>query len=150
MEKSFVYSVRAVDASDEDIADTIHAFNKAAEPRFPALTEDELEGPNCYWWLSYCDGEAIGFAGMTPSRLYPRAGYLKRAYVSPDHRGNGLQLRFFAAREQKARKVGWKMLISETLTDNIPSANNFIRAGYRLFKPKEEWARESIYWRKML
>jgi len=145
-----VYSVREVDASDDEIAEIIHDFNRAAEPKFPALKEHELEGPHCYWWLAYHEGEPVGFAGMVPSRLYKNAGYLKRAGVVPEHRGRGLQLRFFQAREAKARKVGWNMLVSEC-TDTIYSANNFIRAGYKLFEPKERWAfSHSLYWCKAL
>jgi GNAT superfamily N-acetyltransferase len=142
------YKIREVDASDEETADLIHEFNRSSDLKFPKLVEDELEGVNCFWWLGYYGDEPIAFAGMVPSRLYPNAGYLKRSGVFPEHRGNGLQLRFFRAREQKARKIGWTMLVSETVTENIHSANNFIRAGYRLFEPKEKWARDSIYWKK--
>lgn len=144
------YTIREVDATDEEIADTIHDFNKASEPKFPALKDFELEGHHCYWWLAYLDGEPVGFSGMVPSRLYRNAGYLKRAGVVPEHRGHGLQLRFFRAREAKARRIGWSLLVSETVTQNVPSQNNFIRAGYKLFQPKEPWAVDSIYWRKFL
>jgi hypothetical protein len=34
---------------------------------------------------------------------------------------------------------------------NVPSANNFIRAGYRMFRPACPWAfPETLYWRKEL
>jgi len=146
-----MYCIREVDASDDEIAEIIHDFNRAAEPKFPALKEHELEGPHCYWWLAYHEGEPVGFAGMVPSRLYKNAGYLKRAGVVPEHRGRGLQLRFFRARESKARKIGWDMLISECNDDNIWSANNFIRSGFLLFEPIERWAfNTSLYWRKRL
>lgn len=150
MAKSSKYRVKEVDASDEEIAEIIHEFNRGSELKFPKLVEDELEGHNCFWWLAYREQEPVAFAGLVPSRLYSNAGYLKRAGVLPEHRGNGLQLRFFRARERKARSIGWTMLVSETVTDNVHSANNFIRAGYRLFDPKEKWARDSIYWRKDL
>lgn len=143
-----MYRIREVDASDDEIAEIIHEFNRASELKFPKLIDDELEGVNCFWWLAYLDQEPVAFSGMVPSRLYSNAGYLKRSGVLPEHRGNGLQLRFFKARENKARKIGWSMLISETVTSNVVSANNFIRAGYRLFEPKEPWARDSIYWKK--
>ena len=39
-------------------------------------------------------------------------------------------------------------MISDT-TDNMHSANNFIRAGYRLFSPRNPWAwPNTLYWRK--
>jgi hypothetical protein len=41
-------------------------------------------------------------------------------------------------------------VVSDT-TDNIASANNFIRAGYRLFEPRVPWGWAStLYWRKPL
>jgi phage terminase large subunit len=36
-------------------------------------------------------------------------------------------------------------------TDNIASANNFIRAGYRLYEPQDPWAwPNTLYWRKSI
>lgn len=44
----------------------------------------------------------------------------------------------------------WDSIVSDT-TDNFVSANNFIRAGYRLFEPQVPWAwAHSLYWRKQL
>ena len=143
------YTVREVDASDDEVAEIIRALN--AEPGgFPDLTDEELDGFNCYWWLAYCGKDPVGFAGMVPSRQWQNVGYLKRAGVLPAHRGRGLQLRFFKVRERKARGVGWTHLISEC-TDTVYSANNFIRAGYLLYEPKAPWAfKTSMYWKKAL
>lgn len=144
-----MYRIREVDASDDEIAEIIREFNRM-EDAWPTLADHELEGPHCYWWLAYLESEPVTFAGMVPSRLYRDAGYLKRAGVAPGHRGCGLQLRFFRAREAKARKIGWNMLVSEC-TNTIWSANNFIRAGYMMFEPEERWAfNSSLYWRKKL
>jgi GNAT superfamily N-acetyltransferase len=143
------YRVREVDASDDEVAEVIRAFNRETGS-FPELTDDELDGEHCYWWLAYLGNEPVGFAGMVPSQRYKSAGYLKRAGVIPGHRGNGLQLRFFKVRERKARAIGWGFLVSET-TNTVFSANNFIRAGYRLFEPETRWAFEtSLYWKKQL
>jgi hypothetical protein len=36
-------------------------------------------------------------------------------------------------------------------TDNLASANNFIRAGYRLYQPQHPWAwPNTLYWRKSI
>jgi hypothetical protein len=145
------YRIREVDASDEEVAEQIHIFNRESSPRFPELKEYELEGVNCYWWFAYYGEDPVGFCGMVPSRLYQNTGYLKRAAVPIiKHRGNGLQRRFLRVRETKARCLGWQCLITETLIDNIYSSNNLIRSGYVLFEPKERWANESIFWKKQL
>jgi phage terminase large subunit len=61
---------------------------------------------------------------------------------------NALQLRLMRALESRARHNGWSSIVSDT-TDNLASANNFIRAGYRLYRPLSPWAwPHSLYWRK--
>lgn len=63
---------------------------------------------------------------------------------------NRLQLRLMRALEARARLNGWCSIVSDT-TDNLSSANNFIRAGYRLFEPKCPWAwPHTLYWRKFI
>jgi hypothetical protein len=52
------------------------------------------------------------------------------------------------AMEARARVNGRCSIVSDT-TDNVSSANNFIRAGYRLFIPMHPWAWPyTLYWRK--
>jgi hypothetical protein len=64
--------------------------------------------------------------------------------------GNGLQLRLMRAMESRARHNRWSSVVSDT-TENLASANNFIRAGYRLYQPQIPWAwPSSLYWRKSI
>jgi hypothetical protein len=50
----------------------------------------------------------------------------------------------------RARRNGWRSLVSDT-TGNIASANNFIRAGYRMYQPQYPWAfPNTLYWRKAI
>ena len=54
------------------------------------------------------------------------------------------------AMESRARCNGWSYLVSDT-TQNIASANNFVRAGYRLYQPQYPWAYpDTLYWRKFI
>jgi GNAT superfamily N-acetyltransferase len=85
------YRIREVDASDDEVADIIRAFNRET-PDFPELTDAEFDGFHCYWWLAYLDREPVGFAGLVPSQRYKNTGYLKRAGVTKSHRGHGIQL----------------------------------------------------------
>jgi GNAT superfamily N-acetyltransferase len=66
------------------------------------------------------------------------------------YRGRGLQRRLMRAIEGQARRIGWESIVSDT-TDNLISANNFIRAGYRLYDPEVPWGwTNTLYWRKRL
>ncbi len=139
------YIIREVDAGEDEIAELIQDLN--IEAKFPRLEESDFDG---HWWLASFDSEVIGFTGVVPSAQWAGVGYLKRSYVDPDHRGNGLQLKFFKLRETRARKNAWTHLISDC-TNNVHSANNFIRAGYRLYEPSKPWGyKETLYWSKKL
>jgi hypothetical protein len=92
----------------------------------------------------------VGFAGLIPSTRAFNAGYFCRVGVLKRHSGNALQLRLMRALESRARHNGWGSIVSDT-TDNLASANNFIRAGYRLYRPPSPWAwPHSLYWRKSI
>ena len=140
------YRIREVDAQDEDIADTLTElhrltfFDSACIPEFD-------QG---HWWLAFHGNGPVAFAGVVPSTRACNAGYFCRVGVLRRHRGAALQLRLMRATEARARHNGWGCVVSDT-TDNLASANNFIRAGYRLYRPQTPWAwPNSLYWRKCL
>jgi Acetyltransferase (GNAT) family len=122
-----MYRIRGVDGQDDEAADILadlHRltfFDSAPIPKFD-------QG---YWWLAFRETTPVGFAGVIPSTRAHNAGYFSRVGVVRRHCGHGLQLRMMRAMEFRARNQGWGYLVSDT-TDNIASANNFIRAGYRL------------------
>lgn len=140
------YRIREVDGGDEEIADalsilhTLTFFDGAPVPDF------EIG----HWWLGYCGNEPVSFASLISSDRYPLSGYFKRVGVLPSHRGHSLQLRHMRALESRAKRNGWRRVISDT-TENPHSGNNFISAGYWLFTPEYPWAfQQSIYWMKEL
>ena len=100
------------------------------------------------WWLACCDAVPVAFAGLVLSTHACNAGYICRVGVLKKHCGHALQLRLMRAMESRARHNGWICVVSDT-TDNPASANNFIRAGYRLYLPQYPWAySNTLYWRK--
>lgn len=122
-----MYRIREVDSHDDDVADTLtdlHSltfFDSASIPDF----EDG------HWWLAFHDGNPVESAGVIPSTRVRNAGYFSRVGVLKRHCGRGLQLRFMRAMELRARGNGRNCVVSDT-TDNVASANNFIRAGKAL------------------
>lgn len=141
-----MYRIRAVDGQDDDMAETLgdlHSltfFDTAPVPPFDLG----------HWWIAYCEAAPVAFAGIIPSTRARNAGYFSRVGVIGNHCGRGLQLRLMRAVEAQARRNGWKAVVSDT-TDNLASANNFIRAGYRLYRPKHPWGwPHTLYWRKLV
>jgi hypothetical protein len=80
----------------------------------------------------------VAFAGLIPSTHAGNAGYFCRVGVLKKHSGNRLQLRLVRAMETRAKHNGCSGVVSDT-TGNLASANNFIRAGYRLYQPQYPW-----------
>ena len=141
-----MYRIREVDGHDDDIVDTLTDLHKltffdgAPVPNFE-------EG---HWWLAFQQTRPIAFAGVIASTRAQHAGYFSRVGVLKKHCGNGLQLRLMRAMESRARNNGWNCVVSDT-TENFASANNFIRAGYRLYRPQNPWAwPNTLYWRKFI
>jgi GNAT superfamily N-acetyltransferase len=143
------YLIREVDASDPNVAMKIRALNRRAPECFPELRRHHLH--KGFWWFACHGSKIVAFAGLVPFVPFPNIGYLKRAYVVPAARGNGLQRQFLREREQKARALGWMHLVSECNAGNIFSANNFLACGFDLCDPEQPWGPpDSIYWVKRL
>lgn len=140
------YRIKRVDGTDDEIADTIRTMHDLCFGNSAPKPDTDQD----FWWLVYLEKEAMAFAQMVPASNTPLTGYLKRSGVMREHRGHGLQYRLIRVRETLARKLGWETVVTDT-TDNIPSANTLIKAGYRLFQPHWPWAFDhSLYWRKKL
>jgi GNAT superfamily N-acetyltransferase len=136
--------IRAVDATDLEIAEEIQEMHRVCFGYAADLTDFG------FWWIGYDKDEPVCFAGLWKSQQYENAGYLCRAGVMPPYRGLGLQRRLLTVRERKARALGWSQLVTDT-TDNPPSANNVIRAGFVTFLPVNRWGPSgAVYWTKSL
>ena len=141
-----MYCIRRVDGNDDVVADTLAELHRLTFLDTASIPEFD-QG---FWWLAYRVTEPVAFAGLVRSTHVCNAGYFCRVGVLGEHWGNGLQLRLMRAVETRAKLNGWCSIVSDT-TDNLPSANNLIRAGYRLFAPKWPWAwPNTLYWRKPL
>jgi GNAT superfamily N-acetyltransferase len=128
----------------------IHHMNALAPEVFPPLTSRHLS--RGYWWVAQDTEtfEAVAFAGLVPMEPFDGVGYLKRAYVLPQYRGQGLQRQFMQLREEKARALGWHLLVSEC-ANNEYSERNFIAAGFERCSPEQPWgASGSVYFKKKI
>jgi hypothetical protein len=141
-----MYRIREVDGHNDEIADTLADLHRLTFFDGAPLPEFDWG----HWWLAYHEGLPVAFAGVVPSTHVRNAGYFARVGVLKKHCGHQLQLRLMRALELRARHIGWSSLVSDT-TDNLVSANNFIRAGYRLYQPQYPWAYpQTLYWRKAI
>ena len=141
-----MYRIREVDSHDDEVSDSLtelHQLIFCDGTRVPDFEHG-------HWWMAFRETKPIAFAGVIPSTHVANAGYLCRVGVAMPHCGHGLQVRLTRALEARARRAGCTTIVSDT-TDNVFSANNFIRQGYRLFEPVSPWAwHHTLYWRKEL
>jgi GNAT superfamily N-acetyltransferase len=141
-----MYRIREVDGHDDEAADTLAELHRLTFFESAPIPEFDRG----YWWLALHEAVPVGFAGVVPSTRARNAGYFSRVGVLKKHCGNALQLRLMRAMESRARNTGWGCVVSDT-TDNVTSANNFIRAGYSLYRPQHPWAwLNTLYWRKFI
>jgi GNAT superfamily N-acetyltransferase len=141
-----IYWVREVDGRDDEIADTLTELHRLTF--FSGASVPSFDWG--HWWLAYREAAPVAFAGVVPSTHIRNGGYFCRVGVLQRHWGHRLQLRLMRAVEVRARRNGWRCVVSDT-TGNIVSANNFIGAGYRMFRPNDPWAfPDTLYWRKSL
>jgi GNAT superfamily N-acetyltransferase len=141
-----MYRIREVDGSDDDIVDALTDLH-----RLTFFESASIPAFDCgHWWLAYHETMPVAFAGVIPSTRAHNSGYLSRIGVLSKHCGCGLQLRLMRTLESRARHIGWSCIVSDT-TENIISANNFIRAGYLLYQPLAPWAwPNTLYWKKYI
>lgn len=141
-----MYRIRQVNGHEEEIVDTLTELHHLTF--FGGANVPEFD--KGHWWLAFRGAAPIAFAGLVASAHVANAGYFCRVGVLRKHRGHALQLRFMRALESRARQFGWRCILSDT-TDNVASANNFIRCGYRLYQPQNPWAwPNSLYWHKSI
>jgi GNAT superfamily N-acetyltransferase len=131
-------------------SDDIEELELLHDVTFAGIARSKPDFTNGIWWIAYDDDAPVAFAGLEPGTLIPNSLYFSRVGVIECARGNGLQLRLMRTFEAWARRHYRELIVSDT-TENVPSANNFIRAGYHLFEPSVRWAfQTSLYWRKNL
>jgi hypothetical protein len=144
VKEGVIYHVREVDSQDEqieEVLDELHRTTFLDSAPVPSFDEG-------YWWLAFRGNVPVAFAGLVQSTHALNAGYLCRVGVIRNHWGRSLQLRLLRAAAWRARRNGWQSIVSDT-TDNVISANNFIRAGYWLYQPRFPWGwPNTLYWRK--
>lgn len=138
------YRIREVDGDEE-----FETLNLLHHHTFgPAETHGDYS--DGFWWIAYFGQDPVAFIGVIQSILDTDMGYFSRVGVLKEHRGNALQRRLMRAMEAKARRQGWRQIVTDT-HDNHHSANNILAAGYRMYAPRYPWSfANALYWKKNL
>lgn len=116
---------------------------RATEEELPAIREmdkvcfahDTLDArEEDLWWLATTPRRIMGYIGLRLVNC-DWAGYVFRVGVLPKYRGRKLHTAMLKEVEKYARQKGLLFLSTYVHCHNVPSANNFIRAGWLLDWP---------------
>lgn len=98
-----------------------------------------------WWWIAFYGKRQIGFAGLEKIK---NEGFLIRSGVSKYFRGLGLQKRLIRTRIKKCKNLGIRKIITYTSYENIISANNLIKCGFKLYSPEKKYGlKNSLYFK---
>jgi GNAT superfamily N-acetyltransferase len=109
-----------------------------------------LSDPQSAIWVAYCGHAATGCILFHPLTQFDRAGEIKRLYVRPEYRGQGVARQLLETSEQFAQEhgIGWLYLdTKEDLTDAIAF---YRRHGYQPCARYNENPQATIFMRKRL
>ena len=104
---------------------------------FPTDIGCKKRQPGRFWWLVYAGKKPIGFAGI---EYGSRDAFLCRAGILKEHRGHGIQRKLIRYRENHAKKMNVKDIITYVHSQSTSSINNLIKSGYLAYDPENHWA----------
>lgn len=132
--------------------DDLDAVRKLDSQMFGAEDPRLVTPPGTRAWLAGEDDEPLGYAVTYP--LEQEAGrtgcYYARVGVLPANRGQGLARRFLALAVRQARRDGYPWIASDTHSENVTSANVFIRSGWKYYWPAVGGVPGAVYFWKSL
>ena len=113
---------RLIDASETELAALY-----PPEERF-AFSVNELVEAGVWFAVARIDGKALGCGGLA---TYPGYGELKRIFVAPEARGQGLSHAILDALEDRARALGLPVVRLETGIEQEAALGLYRSRGYR-------------------
>ena len=114
------------------------------------LDVESLCAPEITFLVARCDGAAAGCGALR--RLDGSSAEIKRMYVRPQYRGQGVGRAVLAALEAQARGSGTRALLLETGADQPEALALYESTGYRSRERYGEYRKESssVFLQKML
>jgi GNAT superfamily N-acetyltransferase len=106
--------------------------------------------PDGTFLVARSNGRAVGCGGIR--RVDERTAEIKRMYVVPDHRGNGIARAVLAELERWAGAAGYERIILESGTAQPDACALYESSGYERIEPYGVWkdSPESICYDKYL
>jgi GNAT superfamily N-acetyltransferase len=130
--------IREVDPGDATAQRCLRAYEAELDERFDTgfdvgsalpLPGDELRAPVGCFLVAYRDGEAVGCGGLKLHGAEPAE--IKRVWVDPRARGQGVARRLLASLEARAREAGAAAVCLDTNRTLTEAIAMYRASGYR-------------------
>ena len=132
---SATVEIRRAEILSPPAQEFILALNAELEDRYPEdganffrLDPDEVAKGRGGFFIAYIAGEPVGCGAVRRSE--PGVGEIKRMYVSPTARGQGVGRAILTALEDEARRLGVSRLVLETGPRQPEAIAVYERAGF--------------------
>ena len=117
----------------------------------PSEFRDYLVGNDRGVWLAFAGLEPVGCIALHPLAMPPRSGEIKRLYVKPAHRRQGLAECLLNALEEFAVKIaGYEWLYLDTKDDLLSAIRFYELRGYQRCERYNANPQATIFMRKSL
>ena len=116
----------------------------------PDALRQIIQDPSAGMWLAYLGDEAVGCVMLRRLSTVPNACEVKRLYVQPRARGQGLAIALLDVLEQHAAVSGFKWIYLDSKDDLTAAINLYRKRGYKSCKPYNENPQATVFLRKRL
>ena len=101
------------------------------------VSSDGFDPPDGYFVLAIADGKPVGCGGFR--RLDQAKAEIKRMYVDPSGRGNGVGRQILRHLEGRALEAGYREVWLETGTEQPEAVSLYLSFGYKAVPPYGEF-----------
>ena len=133
MSDSHEIQVEAALTATDEVRQLVGELESVLAAEYPpeqrhGLALDAIFQPHVRFFIARRQGTAIGCGGVA---LFPEYAEVKRMYVRPSARGQGVAEAILSRLEQEARDAGRSVLRLETGDRQFAAMRLYIRAGFR-------------------
>jgi GNAT superfamily N-acetyltransferase len=114
----------------------------------PSADPSEFLPPTGLFVIAYRDGVAVGCGGY--KKIHPQYAEIKRLYVRPECRGEGVARRILERLEEGARQVGFQAVRLDTGDRQPDALDLFERSGYQPIPDYNDNPFASFWFEKVL
>ena len=127
--------IRSEDINSRVVGELINALNAELKRQYPEegathfrLDPDEVAEGRGAFLVAYAGLRPVGCGAIR--KLNSDTGEIKRMYVIPEARGQGVSKKVLTALEQEARRLGLRRLVLETGERQIEAMTLYTGAGF--------------------